>query len=87
MFGVGGLTAGTRLLEVMHRSLGDILKAIKGLVVMSEQLEKMGTSMFNNQAQFFPAIVAHVVLTGSAGARPVGGEGVPVAQAAGAVGV
>lgn len=42
-----------KLLETMHRSLSDILKAIKGLVVMSEQLDQMGTSMYNNQVSKF----------------------------------
>eukprot|EP00698_Gefionella_okellyi_P007650 TRINITY_DN186_c0_g3_i1.p1 TRINITY_DN186_c0_g3~~TRINITY_DN186_c0_g3_i1.p1 ORF type:complete len:2618 (+),score=811.11 TRINITY_DN186_c0_g3_i1:164-8017(+) len=37
------------LLETMHRSLSDLLKAIKGLVVMSGALDMMGTSIFNNQ--------------------------------------
>ncbi|XP_063674391.1 dynein axonemal heavy chain 1-like isoform X3 [Bolinopsis microptera] len=36
------------LLSLIHRSLGDLLKALKGLVVMSDQLERMSTSVFNN---------------------------------------
>jgi dynein heavy chain len=38
-----------QLLEVMHSSLADVLKALKGLVVMSEDLEKLSNSLFNNQ--------------------------------------
>lgn len=38
-----------QLLEVMHASLADVLKALKGLVVMSEDLEKLANSLFNNQ--------------------------------------
>eukprot|EP00741_Cyanophora_paradoxa_P012299 tig00000169_g11885.t1 len=38
-----------RLLAVIHQSLADIQKAIVGLVVMSESLERMGDSLFNNQ--------------------------------------
>eukprot|EP00762_Andalucia_godoyi_P002130 ANDGO_02526.mRNA.1 Dynein-1-beta heavy chain len=38
-----------KLLVAMRRSLQDILKALKGLVVMSGELEAMGTSLFNNQ--------------------------------------
>eukprot|EP00294_Goniomonas_avonlea_P007519 CAMPEP_0114565520 /NCGR_PEP_ID=MMETSP0114-20121206/14353_1 /TAXON_ID=31324 /ORGANISM="Goniomonas sp, Strain m" /LENGTH=1925 /DNA_ID=CAMNT_0001751771 /DNA_START=60 /DNA_END=5835 /DNA_ORIENTATION=- len=38
-----------KLLAVIRKSLIDIGKAIQGLVVMSGQLEQMGTSLFNNQ--------------------------------------
>lgn len=38
-----------KLLAVMKKSLRDILNALKGLVVMSGELEAMGTSLFNNQ--------------------------------------
>jgi dynein heavy chain len=38
-----------KLLGVIHRSLQDLLKALKGLVVMSQQLEDMANSLFNNQ--------------------------------------
>jgi len=38
-----------RLLSVIHRTLQDLLKALKGLVVMSQELESMSTSLFNNQ--------------------------------------
>jgi len=38
-----------RLLATIRRSLGDLRKAIKGLVVMSSELEAMFFSMLNNQ--------------------------------------
>lgn len=38
-----------KLLDVVTTSLRDLLKAIKGIVVMSNELEEMGNSMFNNQ--------------------------------------
>jgi len=38
-----------KLLSVIHRTLQDLLKALKGLVVMSQQLEDMSISLFNNQ--------------------------------------
>jgi dynein heavy chain len=38
-----------KLLKAMKKSLADILKALKGLVVMSSELEAVGTSLFNNQ--------------------------------------
>ncbi|XP_038627172.1 dynein heavy chain 1, axonemal [Tachyglossus aculeatus] len=37
-----------RLLEVMAQTLKDLLKALKGLMVMSSQLELMATSLYNN---------------------------------------
>ncbi|XP_071943674.1 dynein axonemal heavy chain 1-like isoform X2 [Antedon mediterranea] len=37
-----------RLLVVIHKGLHDVLKALKGLVVMSEELETMSNQMFNN---------------------------------------
>ena len=36
------------LLKMIHSSLQDLLKALKGLVVMSEALETMSVSVFNN---------------------------------------
>ena len=36
------------LLVVIKRTLRDLLKALKGLVVMSEALEKMFNSLYNN---------------------------------------
>ncbi|KAG8249562.1 Dynein heavy chain 6, axonemal [Homalodisca vitripennis] len=38
-----------RMLRVMHTSLRDLQLAIKGLVVMSDQLEEVYTSFLNNQ--------------------------------------
>ncbi len=38
-----------RLLKVMAETLANIQKAVIGEVVMSEELEKMGNSMFDNQ--------------------------------------
>ena len=55
IFGIWGLYHWTtnenqkKLLNVMNNSLNQILKAIKGLVVMSESLEKMFNSLFDNQ--------------------------------------
>lgn len=37
-----------RLLEVIAQTLQDLLKALKGLVVMSSQLELMANSLYNN---------------------------------------
>ena len=37
-----------RLLSVIHQTLKDLLKALKGLVVMSESLETMFNSIYNN---------------------------------------
>ncbi|ESO89348.1 hypothetical protein LOTGIDRAFT_210379 [Lottia gigantea] len=37
-----------RLLNTIHQSLHDLLKALKGLVVMSQGLEKMANSLYNN---------------------------------------
>uniref|UniRef100_A0A3Q3E168 Dynein, axonemal, heavy chain 1 n=1 Tax=Labrus bergylta TaxID=56723 RepID=A0A3Q3E168_9LABR len=37
-----------KLLEVILQSLGDIVKALNGLVVMSSELELMANSLFNN---------------------------------------
>jgi dynein heavy chain len=38
-----------RLIEVMKTSLYSLKKALKGLVVMSEELEKLANSIFDNQ--------------------------------------
>jgi len=43
------ITRFNKLLVVIHKSLKDLRKALKGLVVMSGELEAMGTSLFNNQ--------------------------------------
>lgn len=37
------------LLEELTVSLNDLLKALRGLVVMSDKLETMSTSLFNNK--------------------------------------
>lgn len=37
-----------RLIKMMRISLADVQKALVGEVVMSEELEKMGTSLFDN---------------------------------------
>ncbi|CAL1534962.1 unnamed protein product, partial [Lymnaea stagnalis] len=37
-----------RLLMIIHQSLKDLLKALKGLVVMSQKLEEMANSLFVN---------------------------------------
>lgn len=37
-----------KLLEVIAQTLKDLLKALKGLVVMSSQLELMASSLYNN---------------------------------------
>lgn len=42
-----------RLLRVIHSSLKDLQLAIKGLVVMSDQLEEVYTSFLNNQVSTF----------------------------------
>ena len=38
-----------RLLEVMKENLINVKKALKGLIVMSEELELIANSLFNNQ--------------------------------------
>ncbi|KAI6654800.1 Dynein heavy chain 1, axonemal [Oopsacas minuta] len=37
-----------KLIQTIIQSLNDLLKALKGLVVMSQQLEEMSISLFNN---------------------------------------
>ena len=37
-----------RLLSTIHQSLHDLVKAVKGLVVMSQDLEKMANSLYMN---------------------------------------
>ncbi|XP_071830856.1 dynein axonemal heavy chain 1-like isoform X2 [Apostichopus japonicus] len=37
-----------RLLSTIHQTLNDLLKALKGLVVLSQELETMSNSIFNN---------------------------------------
>lgn len=36
------------LLHVIHTSLKDLIKGLQGLVVLSDVLEKMSTSLFTN---------------------------------------
>ncbi|XP_066927305.1 dynein axonemal heavy chain 1-like isoform X2 [Clytia hemisphaerica] len=43
------VTRYNKLLTTVQDTLQDLLKALKGLVVMSEQLEMMSNSLFNNQ--------------------------------------
>ena len=38
-----------KLLVAIHQTSADLLKAIKGLVVMSESLEKMFNSLYINE--------------------------------------
>jgi len=38
-----------KLLNIMAKMLKDVQKALRGEVVMSEELDKMATSLFNNQ--------------------------------------
>lgn len=46
-----------KLLKIMAKYLKDVQKALKGEVVMSEELDKMAISLFNNQV---PAIFSGV---------------------------
>lgn len=43
------LVRSNRLLDVMKSSLANLKKALKGLVVMSEDLEKLSNSIYDNQ--------------------------------------
>ena len=43
-----------------NRSLSDLLKALKGLVVMSSDLEAMGSSLYSNQVPAIWTAVAYV---------------------------
>jgi len=42
-----------KLLAAMAESLADIQKAVKGEIVMSEELEKMSNSLFDNQVPHY----------------------------------
>ena len=42
------VTRFNRLIETIIQTLKNLLKALKGLVVMSQQLEEMSTSLYNN---------------------------------------
>lgn len=46
-------------MSVIHKTLQDLLKALKGLVVMSQELEDMSNSLFNNQVPNIWAKVAY----------------------------
>ena len=48
-----------RVLKVVKQSLGDLIKAIKGLVVMSKDLEAMGNALYDNQVPTMWAKVAY----------------------------
>ena len=48
-----------KLINIFIRSLSDVLKALKGLVVMSAELEAMATSLFNNQVPAMWEAVAY----------------------------
>jgi dynein heavy chain len=48
-----------RLLVAMRASLADVLKALKGLVVMSEELERLAGSLFVNQVPKYWAAKAY----------------------------
>jgi hypothetical protein len=57
-----------RLLAVMKKSLVEVQRALKGLVVMSAELEEMGTCCYNQRVP--PAVRAgraHVCVRASAG--------------------
>ena len=41
-----------KLLVVMKSTLSDVRKALKGLVVMSSELDALATNLFNNQVPF-----------------------------------
>ena len=43
------ITRFNNLLRVIHKTIADLRKALKGLVVMSAELDAMGTSLFINQ--------------------------------------
>ena len=43
------ITRYNKMLGIINLSLKDLSKAVKGLIVMTEPLDKIATSMFNNQ--------------------------------------
>lgn len=59
---------------IVQSSLKSIQKAIKGLVVMSEELERVYTSFLNNQVQHYNYRydLCHMTLRWCLGARAVG---------------
>ncbi len=44
------------LLTVMERSLKETIKALKGLVVMSPELERVAYAMYDNQVRFHSTV-------------------------------
>ena len=40
-----------RVISTLRASLADIVKALRGEVVMTQELEELGASLFNNQAR------------------------------------
>ena len=38
-----------KVIVIIHQSLKDFRKALKGAVVMTQELEVLGTQLFNNQ--------------------------------------
>ncbi|CAF5224880.1 unnamed protein product, partial [Rotaria magnacalcarata] len=48
-----------RLLNMIHNSLQELLKAMKGLVVLSQALEEMSKSLFNNAVPVMWSKVAY----------------------------
>ena len=73
-----------RLLKVIHYSIKELARAIKGDVVMSQELENVGTSMYTNQVppRRHPAGTrctrhggrSRVALQSPAAGKAVGGE-------------
>jgi hypothetical protein len=46
------MTRYNKLLKVIHQTSQDLLKALKGLLVMSQELENMANSLFNNTVPY-----------------------------------
>ncbi len=40
-----------RVISTLRASLADIVKALRGEVVMTQELEELGASLYNNQAR------------------------------------
>ncbi|RKP19398.1 hypothetical protein ROZALSC1DRAFT_14025, partial [Rozella allomycis CSF55] len=55
-----------KLLSIIHETLKELLKALKGLVVMSESLEKMSSSMYMNKVPELWEAKAYLSLKGLA---------------------
>jgi dynein heavy chain len=43
------ITRYNKMLKIINSTLKDLAKAVKGLIVMTEPLENIGSAMFNNQ--------------------------------------